>query len=284
MAFELVSSARCFGGEQRTLRHLSAVTGTPMRLAVFLPPQSSGQRCPMVIYLSGLTCTEDNVMAKAGAQRVAAELGLVFVAPDTSPRGDGVPDDAAWELGQGASYYLDARRMPWATHFRMESYLVDELLPMLCGALPVQASQVGLMGHSMGGHGALTLALRHPSKFRSVSALSPIVAPSQVPWGKKALEAYLGEDEDSWREHDACALLQRHRFDGTLRVDQGDADPFYQEQLQTWLLAQRCEEVGQAADIRIHAGYDHSYFFVASFIEEHLRHHAAALSTGRDKE
>lgn len=282
MAFELVSRSRCFGGEQRTLEHLSAVTGTPMRLAVFLPPQSAYQRCPMVIYLSGLSCTEDNVMVKAGAQRVAAELGLIFVAPDTSPRGDGVPNDAAYDLGQGASFYLDATRQPWATHFRMESYLVEELHPLLCDALPVERGRVGIMGHSMGGHGALTLALRHPCHFQSLSALSPIVAPSRVPWGQKAFEAYLGPDAGSWRQHDVCELLLKQRFTGTILVDQGDADPYYHEQLQTWRLAQRCEEVSQAADIRIRAGYDHSYFFVASFIEAHLRHHATALANAKE--
>jgi len=278
----LVSEHACFGGRQRFYRHDSREIGLAMRFGVYLPPQALHRRCPMVIYLSGLTCTEENVMVKSGAQRIAAELGLIFAAADTSPRGQEVPDDAAYDLGQGASFYLDATRQPWARYFRMESYLVGELHPLLCDTFPVERGRVGIMGHSMGGHGALTLALRHPRHFQSLSALSPIVAPSQGTWGQKAFAAYLGPDTESWRQHDTCELLLNQRFAGTILVDQGDADPYYQAQLQTWLLIRRCEEVGQAADIRIRAGYDHSYFFVASFIEEHLRHHAAALAAHKE--
>ncbi len=280
MSVEILSQARCFGGRQLVFRHASAATGTPMRCAVYLPPAADHGTVPAVLYLSGLTCTEDNVTVKAGAQRVCAELGLAFIAPDTSPRGDGVADDPGWDLGQGAGFYVDATQAPWAPHFAMERYVIDELLGLVSAQFPIRGDRIGITGHSMGGHGALTLALRHPGRFASVSAFSPIVAPTQVPWGRKAFTAYLGPDEAGWAEHDACELLRTRRLPGALLVDQGDADPFLREQLRTELLQQRCDEVGQRATIRMQPGYDHSYFFVASFIEDHLRHHAQALAGG----
>jgi S-formylglutathione hydrolase len=230
-----------------------------------------------VIFLSGLTCTEENVTVKAGAQRIAAALGLVFIAPDTSPRGKDVPDADAYDLGQGAGFYVDATRAPWSTHFRMESYIAHEFHDLVIGALALDPSRIGLTGHSMGGHGALTLALKHPGRYRSLSAFSPIVAPSQVPWGRKAFTAYLGPEEAEWRRHDACALIATRTFPGPILIDQGDADGFLKEQLQTWRFEEACKASGQQATVRMQPGYDHSYFFIATFIEDHLRHHAREL-------
>lgn len=265
-----------FGGRQLTVEHDSAATNTSMRVAIFLPPQD-GLR-PAVVYLSGLTCTEDNVTQKSGAQRVAAELGLVFVAPDTSPRGEGVADSEDYDLGQGAGFYVNATQAPWSQHFRMYYYVTQDLLQLLGSEFPVDLSRVGITGHSMGGHGALTLGLRNPDLFKSVSAFSPIVSPANCPWGQKALTAYLGDDMSLWAEHDASALVRSRGFDGTLLVDQGEADGFLEEQLKTHLLAEACVEAGVDAKIRMQLGYDHSYFFIASFIGDHLRHHASALA------
>ncbi|GAB4233342.1 MAG: S-formylglutathione hydrolase [Kiloniellaceae bacterium] len=276
-SFEEVSSAQCFGGTQLTLAHHSDTTGTRMQLSVYLPPAAKSGPAPVVYYLSGLTCTEENFTVKAGAQRMAAECGLIVVAPDTSPRGDGVANAPDYDLGQGAGFYVDSTMEPWSKHFRMYSYVTRELPELIAGAFPVKPGAVGIFGHSMGGHGALTLALRHPELFKSVSAFAPIVAPSQVPWGRKAFSAYLGPDEDAWCEHDACHLLRERKFATQILVDQGDADPFLEEQLQTWRLVAVLKETGQSAKVRMQHGYDHSYYFIATFIDDHLRHHARIL-------
>ena len=274
-----LSESRCFGGVQRVHSHLSQATGTHMRLAIFLPPAAEHGPVPALIFLSGLTCTEENFTVKAGAQRFAAEHGLMLVAPDTSPRGDGVPDDPAYDLGQGASFYLDATQPPWSRHFRMASYIADELPALLTRELPLRQGALGICGHSMGGHGALVLALRHPGRFRSVSALAPICNPSAVPWGRKAFAAYLGPDESTWREHDACELLRRGaRLPGTPLIDQGDADKFLADQLHPDTLARVCAEHDQPLSLRRHPGYDHSYFFIATVIGDHIAHHAGALT------
>jgi len=265
------------GGTLRYLRHDSDVTGTPMSLSVFTPPGDGP--FPVVIWLSGLTCTEDNFTTKAGAYRAAAELGLIVVAPDTSPRGEGVADDPAYDLGQGAGFYVDATQAPWVPNFRMESYIVDELVPLIDAEFPTTAAR-GIFGHSMGGHGALTLALRHPDLFRSVSAFAPICSPTRCPWGEKAFTAYLGEDRSRWAEHDASLLIAdgraQGRFDDIL-IDQGDADPFLVEQLKPDLLRAAADAVRQTLTLRMQPGYDHSYFFMASFIDDHLAFHAARL-------
>ncbi len=275
--FEEVASAQSFGGTQLTLAHDSEVTGTRMQLSVYLPPAAKTEAVPVVYYLSGLTCTEENFTVKAGAQRMAAECGLIVVAPDTSPRGDGVANAPDYDLGQGAGFYVDSVMEPWSKHFKMYSYITEELPGLIAGAFPVKEGAAGIFGHSMGGHGALTLALRHPDLFKSVSAFAPIVAPSQVPWGRKAFSAYLGPDEDVWREHDACYLLRERKFSTQILVDQGDADPFLEEQLQTWRLVAVLKETGQSAKVRMQHGYDHSYYFIATFIDDHLRHHARIL-------
>ncbi len=275
--FEEVESALCFGGTQITLAHDSSTTGTRMRLSVYLPPAAKSGPVPVVYYLSGLTCTEENFTVKAGAQRMAAETGLMIVAPDTSPRGDGVANAPDYDLGQGAGFYVDSLMEPWSKHFRMYSYVTEELPALIAENFPVKPGAVGIFGHSMGGHGALTLALRHPDLFKSVSAFAPIVAPSQVPWGRKAFSAYLGPDEAIWQDYDACQLLRERSFSSQILVDQGDADPFLEEQLQTWRLVAVLKETGQSAKVRMQHGYDHSYFFIATFIDDHLRHHARIL-------
>jgi S-formylglutathione hydrolase len=276
--FEEVESAQCFGGTQLTLAHDSQVTGTKMRVSVFLPPAAKAGPVPVVFYLSGLTCTEENFTVKAGAQRMAAECGLMVVAPDTSPRGDGVANTPDYDLGQGAGFYVDSLLEPWSKHFRMYSYIARELPELIARTFPAKPGALGICGHSMGGHGALTLALRHPELFKSVSAFAPIVAPSQVPWGRKAFAAYLGSDECVWQEHDTCHLLRSRSFPSQILVDQGDADPFLEEQLQTWRLVAVLKENGQSAKVRMQPGYDHSYYFIASFIDDHLRHHARILN------
>lgn len=269
----------CFGGSQEVWEHASRSTGTPMRVGVYLPPAAlAGQRCPVVYWLSGLTCTEQNFITKAGAQQHAAALSLIVVAPDTSPRGEGVPNDSAYDLGQGAGFYLNATQAPWLTHFRMEDYVVDELPALIESQFPATAAR-SLCGHSMGGHGALTLALRHPGRYASVSAFSPIVAPSEVPWGQKAFAAYLGEDRAAWRDHDTTTLIANAKQRLPLLVDQGEADEFLATQLQPERLRAACAQAGHPLQLRLHAGYDHSYYFIASFIGEHLAHHAKALKT-----
>ena len=266
-----------FGGRQEVWQHASRSTGTDMKLGVYLPPAAlAGEKCPVLYWLSGLTCTEQNFITKAGAQQFAAQHGLIVVAPDTSPRGEGVANDAAYDLGQGAGFYLNATEEPWAPHFRMEDYVVDELPALIEQHFPASAAR-GIFGHSMGGHGALTLALRHPGKYRSVSAFSPIVAPSQVPWGQKALKAYLGDDLAAWQAHDAVALIASVTERLPLLVDQGDADEFLAEHLKPELLQAACDKAGHPLTLRMQPGYDHSYYFIASFIGEHVAWHAQAL-------
>ena len=276
---ETVSSSRCFGGTQLVCRHDSAETRTPMRFSVFLPPAAERGRVPVVWWLSGLTCTEENFTVKAGAQRVAAELGLMLVAPDTSPRGEGVPDDpdGAYDFGLGAGFYVDATEPPFDRHYRMKSYVELEL-PTLVGAeLPADLGRQGILGHSMGGHGALTIALRNPGRFRSVSAFAPIVSPMNCPWGEKALGGYLGQDRSRWRDYDACALIEDGARAEEILIDQGSADPFLETQLKPRLLQAACAEAGIPLRLRMQEGYDHSYFFISSFIEDHLRWHAQRL-------
>ena len=249
-----------------------------MKFSVFLPPGDGP--FPVLIWLSGLTCTEDNFTTKAGAYAAAAAAGLAIVAPDTSPRGPDVANDDAYDLGQGAGFYLDASRDPWAAHFQMETYVAKELVDLLGDAFPIDMTRIGLSGHSMGGHGALTLALRHPQTFRSVSAFSPIVAPSQVPWGRKAFSAYLGADEAAWAVHDATALMSSDAAHGVfddILIDQGRADGFLAEQLKPQLFVEACEQAGQKVTLRMQDGYDHSYFFIATFIADHVAWHAARL-------
>ncbi len=280
-ALELVSEHACFGGVQRYYQHASSTIGLPMRFSVFLPPQAQQGAVPAVMYLAGLTCTEETFTAKGGAQRVAAELGLALIAPDTSPRGAGVPGEAeSWDFGVGAGFYLDATQAPWATHYRMESYLLDELLPLVGAGLPVDVNRLGLFGHSMGGHGALTLALRHPQRFQSLSAFAPICAPTQCPWGHKAFAGYLGEDRTAWAAHDASALMAQRStplFAQGILVDQGLADKFLEMQLNPHLFEAACAKAGQPLTLRRHAGYDHGYYFISTFMEDHLRHHAQGL-------
>jgi S-formylglutathione hydrolase len=277
MSLDVVSETRCFGGRQITYKHASRSTGTPMRAAVFLPPQAAEGPVPAFWFLAGLTCTEDNFTQKAGAQRVAAELGIALVAPDTSPRGDGVPDDDAYDFGKGAGFYLDARQAPWSTHYRMRSYVEDELPALLGAALPLDMARRGLSGHSMGGHGALTIGLRDPGRFRAVSAFAPIASPMRCPWGEKALPRYLGDDRAAWRAYDACALVADGARLPEILVDQGTADPFLATQLKPELLEAACRDAGIALTLNRRDGYDHSYFFIATFIEEHLRWHARRL-------
>ncbi len=280
-----LSEHRCFGGVQRFHEHAAREIGLPMRFSVFLPPQAEHGPVPALIYLAGLTCNEETFMVKAGAQRLAAELGLALIAPDTSPRGpaaEGIEGaTASWDFGIGAGFYLDATQAPWATHWRMESYLVAELLPLLAAELPIDTTRLGLFGHSMGGHGALTLALRHPGMFRSLSAFAPICAPTQCPWGHKAFTAYLGTDRTAWQEHDATVLMQNQPiapFPSGILIDQGLADKFLAEQLHPALFEAACEGIGQPLTLRRHAGYDHGYYFIQSFIADHLAHHAKVLA------
>ena len=275
----LISEAKCFGGRQITYQHVSAETGTPMRFAVFLPPQAEHDAVPVLWWLSGLTCTEDNFAQKAGAQRVAAELGLVLVMPDTSPRGDTVPDDPdeAFDFGLGAGFYVDAVEAPWSANYRMFSYITREL-PALIGAYtPADMTRQSISGHSMGGHGAFTIGLRNPGRFRSISAFAPIAAPSQGPWGRKAFSRYLGADEAAWRAYDSTALIQDGARAPELLVEQGAADPWLAKELLLETLEVACAEAGQPLIVRRREGYDHSFFFIASFIEEHLRWHAERL-------
>ena len=271
MSLDLVSETCSFGGSQRTYRHASAATGTPMRFAVYLPPQARHGAVPLFWFLAGLTCTEDNFTQKVGAQRVAADLGLALIAPDTSPRGADVPDDEAWDFGQGAGFYLDATEAPWSTNYRMGRYIAEELPELLGQALPLDLARQGLCGHSMGGHGALTIGLRNPGRFRAVSALAPIVSPMNCPWGQMALGGYLGTDRAAWRRYDACALIADGARIPELMVDIGTADPYLERELKPDLLEAACSAAGVPLTLNRRAGYDHSYFFVASFIEAHLR-------------
>ncbi len=276
---ELISEHACYGGVQRFYRHQSQAIGLPMRFAVFMPMHAQGARLPALFYLAGLTCTEETFMIKAGAQRVAAELGLVLIAPDTSPRGAGVEGEtASWDFGAGAGFYVDATEPPWSTHYRMYSY-IHELRELVARELPVDDARVGICGHSMGGHGALMLALRSPQLFRSVSAFAPIAAPSLCPWGKKAFSGYLGADDNAWRQYDASLLMVglRTPFPDGILIDQGLADQFLATQLNPEAFEAACRSAAQPLQLRRHAGYDHGYYFIASFIEDHLRFHSRNL-------
>jgi S-formylglutathione hydrolase len=279
MPLELVSSSRCFGGTQAFYRHESAETGTPMRFAAFTPPAAARGKVPVVWCLAGLTCTEENFMVKAGAQRIAAELGLMLIGPDTSPRGEAVPDDpdGAYDFGLGAGFYLDATQAPWAPNYRMRSYVERELPGLVAAELPADMDRQSILGHSMGGHGALTIGLRNPGRFRAISAFAPIVSPMNCPWGEKALGRYLGPDRAAWRAYDACALIEDGARASALLVDQGEADQFLETQLKPQLLEATCAKAGVPLTLRRQPGYDHSYYFISSFIEDHLRWHAARL-------
>ncbi|WP_439688002.1 S-formylglutathione hydrolase [Cupriavidus oxalaticus] len=279
---ELISQHGCHGGVQRFYRHDSAAIGLPMRFSVFLPPQAQGgAKVPVLFYLAGLTCTEETFMIKAGAQRFAAEHGLMLVAPDTSPRDAGVPGEAdAWDFGVGAGFYVDATEAPWSRHWRMESYVAEELFDLVTTALPGEASRVGIFGHSMGGHGALVLAQRHPERFRSVSAFAPIAAPTRCPWGEKAFTGYLGSDRGAWLQYDATELMVRQQgapFPAGILVEQGLDDQFLQTQLHPDAFEAACQAVGQPLTLRRHSGYDHGYYFITTFIADHIRHHAGQL-------
>ncbi len=275
---EIISEVRAHGGRQLVARHASSSTGTDMIFSIFLPPQAEqGGKLPVVWYLSGLTCTHANVTEKGEYRAACAELGLIFVAPDTSPRGEGVADDPAYDLGQGAGFYVDSTQDPWAAHFQMWSYVTDELPAAIAAEYPVDMKRQAITGHSMGGHGALTIALRHPKRFRSVSAFAPIVAPTQVPWGQKALGRYLGEDRSTWRDHDSVALIEDGARLPELLVDVGESDPFLDKELKPELLERACADAGIALTLRRHAGYDHSYYFISTFMADHLRWHAERL-------
>ena len=279
-AIETLSEHACFGGLQGFYRHASDTIGLPMKFGVYVPPQAiAGARVPALIWLAGLTCTEETFAIKPGAQRAAAELGLMLVTPDTSPRDTGVAGaDASWDFGNGAGFYLDATQAPWAERWRMESYVTRELPELLAAHFPWRRERLGLFGHSMGGHGALTLALRHPGTYASVSAFAPVAAPTQCPWGVKAFTNYLGDDRAAWAAHDATELVKSGARAPALLVDQGLADKFLGEQLHVDRFEAACREAGQSLTLRRHAGYDHGYFFIASFIEDHLRFHADALN------
>ncbi|VVT12270.1 S-formylglutathione hydrolase [Sphingomonas aurantiaca] len=280
MSMEQVSANLAFGGMQGVYKHASAVTGTDMTFSVYVPPHETGATLPVVWYLSGLTCTHANVTEKGEFRRACAELALIFVAPDTSPRGEGVPDDAdgAYDFGLGAGFYLDATEDPFSKNYRMETYVTEELPALIAENFPADMSRQSIMGHSMGGHGALTIALRAPDRFKAVSAFSPMVAPSQVPWGIKAFTGYLGDDRALWRQRDAVALIADGARLSAILVDQGDADQFLTEQLRPELLQAACLEAGIPLTLRMQHGYDHSYFFISTFLADHLRWHAAHLA------
>ena len=274
---EQVSANRSHGGTQGVYTHQSKVTGTPMTFSVFVPDHEPGTKLPVLWYLSGLTCTHANVTEKGEFRAACAEAGIAFIAPDTSPRGDDVPDDEGYDFGKGASFYVDATQAPWAAHFKMRSYIEQELPALVAEHFPIHMGRQGITGHSMGGHGALTIGLRNPDRFRSVSAFSPIVSPMNCPWGEKALTGYLGADQTAWREYDACALIEDGARLPDLLVDQGEADNFLHEQLKTGLLTMACKKAGIPATIRMQPGYDHSYYFISTFMAEHVRWHAAKL-------
>ncbi|NWK97464.1 S-formylglutathione hydrolase [Sphingobium lactosutens] len=279
MALEIVSTSRSFGGVQGVYKHASAATGTDMTFSVYVPLHAADAKLPVVWYLSGLTCTQANVTEKGEFRRVCAELGLIFVAPDTSPRGENVMDDpeGAYDFGLGAGFYVDATQEPFAPNYRMWSYVTEELPALIARQFPADMDRQSIMGHSMGGHGALTIGLTFPDRFKAVSAFSPIVAPSQVPWGQKALSGYLGDDKAAWRKHDAVALIEDGARVADMLVDQGEADPFLAEQLKPQLLEEACKAAGNPLTLRLQPGYDHSYNFISTFMGVHLRWHAVRL-------
>lgn len=280
---EIVSENKAYGGRQLVVKHASSATSTDMTFSIFLPPQAErGTKLPVVWYLSGLTCTHANVTEKGEYRAACAELGLIFVAPDTSPRGADVPTapDGAWDFGLGAGFYVDATQAPWSKNYRMWTYVTEELPALVAAEFPVDMTRQAITGHSMGGHGALTVALNYPDRFRSVSAFAPIVAPGQVPWGQKALTGYLGEDRASWRKHDAVALIENGAVVPELLVDVGDADPFIEKELRPELLERACASAGIPLKLRIQPGYDHSYYFISTFMTDHLAWHAERLTRG----
>jgi S-formylglutathione hydrolase len=278
---EILSENKAHGGRQLVVKHRSAATSTDMIFSIFLPPQAErGERLPVVWYLSGLTCTHANVTEKGEYRAACAEHGLIFVAPDTSPRGQDVPNDEAYDFGQGAGFYVDATQEPWAANFQMWSYVTDELPTLVAAEFPADMDRQGITGHSMGGHGALTVALNHPGRFRSVSAFAPIVAPSQVPWGQKALGRYLGEDRAAWCSHDAVALVEDGALVDEILVDVGTADAFIEKELRPELLEAACDAAGIALTLRRQPGYDHSYYFISTFMADHVAWHAERLKRG----
>ena len=274
----LRSEHKCFGGKVGFYSHQSLTCNGEMRFAVYLPPQASQERVPVLYFLSGLTCTEENFIVKAGAQRYAAEYGLMLVAPDTSPRNTQIQtEDKDWDLGSGASFYVDATEQPWRSHYQMYSYVVRELPAVIAEHFPVQPERQGIFGHSMGGHGALVCALRNPNQYKSVSAFAPIAAPMRCPWGQKAFSNYLGSDRQKWRAYDASELVLTASYNRPILIDQGSADQFLANQLLPEVFRQACAKVGQPLTLRFHQGYNHSYYFIATLIEDHIRHHANAL-------
>ncbi len=283
--FELLNAHTCFGGAQRYYQHESREIGLPMKFSVYLPPQAIlGEKVPALLFLAGLTCTEETFMVKAGAQRLAAELGMALITCDTSPRGANVKGESdSWDFGVGAGFYLNAQCMPWERNWRMESYIIEELLPMLGRYLPIDMQRIGISGHSMGGHGALTLALRHPGLFKSVSAFAPIANPSNCAWGQKAFAGYLGDNQAVWAQHDATLLMQKQGkapYPAGILIDQGMADKFlHEKQLLPEALEAACTQIGQPLTLRRQGGYDHSYYFIQTFIQDHLHHHAQQLAS-----
>lgn len=284
---KIIESHTCFGGVLQICEHESIALKSTMRFSIFLPPQlqdqAQTQKVPFVTFLSGLTCNHDNFTTKAGAYGAAAKAGLAIIAPDTSPRGDDVPDDAdSYDFGKGAGFYINATRTPWNNHYQMETYISQELNELVCAEFPLKQNAQSIMGHSMGGHGALSLYFKYPELYKSASAFSPIVAPSQVPWGQKAFTGYLGEDPQDWAKHDACALVLSAALpqdNSAILIDQGLDDPFLEEQLKPQLFEAACMHVQQKLDLRLHAGYDHSYYFIQSFMNDHINHHSQALKT-----
>ena len=276
---ETVSEHRCFGGVQGVYRHQSQHTNTPMQISAFVPSAAAGGKCPVLWFLSGLTCTEENFTVKAGAQKYAESYGMIVIVPDTSPRGAGIEgEDKSYDFGTGAGFYLDATQAPWNENYRMYSYITQELQTLVSDHFPIDCSRQGITGHSMGGHGALTIGLKNPHLYRSISAFSPICSPTQCPWGQKALRGYLGANGSAWTQYDAVELIRNGHRSGEILVDQGEADNFLQEQLKPELLSSVCVETGQPLHLRMQPGYDHSYYFIASFIEDHIAFHASNLN------